>query len=183
MTARRQVTVRKLKFDGSVKYAWPGTCFETGHAGWLGVYHDPRQHVKVMTDGSATPGSPAHLLHYFSTVLPLTVIFAFGSDGVFLDAKCDAALPASFDGECCDFVDLDLDVVVLPGGQHYVRDQQVFAERSLAMGYSEAAKRAAHQGVLHALRLVRRGGFPFDGHPERYLEGIVSHKGTKEQRD
>lgn len=169
MTAGRTVTVRKRKFDGSIKYAWPGTLFETGRGDWIGVHHQPGLHVKVLANGSVEAGEPAHLLHYCSTALPLTVIFAFGLDGAFRDAKCDAALPAEFDGERCDFVDLDLDVVVLPGRQHYVRDQQVFAERASTMGYSDAAKRAAHQGVLHALRLVRKSGFPFDGHPERYL--------------
>lgn len=168
------VTVRKLKFDGTVKYAWPGELFETGQPGWLGIHHDPLRDHKLMADGSIEGGEPAHLLHYCSTQLPLTVIFAFGLDGAFQDAKCDAALPAEVEGTRVDFVDLDLDVVVLPGGHHYVRDQEAFAERAISMGYSEAAKRAAHHGVLHALRLVRRRSFPFDGHPERYLEGRSS---------
>ena len=163
------VTVRKRKFDGFIKYSWPGTLFDTGHSGWVGVHHQPGHHEKVMADGSVENGEPAHLLHYCSTTLPLTVIFAFALDRTFHDAKCDAALPAEFEGETVDFVDLDLDVVVLPGGQHYVRDQEIFAERAVSMGYTESAKRAAHQGILHALRLVRKSAFPFDGHPERYL--------------
>ena len=169
MTGERTVIVRKRKFDGSIKYAWPGALFETGHAEWVGVHHRPETDHKVLADGSSETGEPAHLLHYCSTALPLTVIFAFGLDGTFRDAKCDAALPATRDGEYIDFVDLDLDVVVLPGAHHYVRDQDVFAERSAVMAYSEEAKRAAHRGILNALRLLRRGGFPVDGHPERYL--------------
>lgn len=172
MTAPRMVTVRKKKFDGSVKYSWPGSLFDTGEEGWLGVYHDPRRDEKRLTAGPSDPGEPAHLLHYCSTQLPLTVIFGFGMDGTFFEAKCDAALPAEFHDNQLDFVDMDLDVVVLPGGQHYVRDQEIFAERAATMGYTEAAKRAAHQGILHALRIVRRGQFPFDGHPERFLAGL-----------
>ena len=139
MTAGRTVTVRKRKFDGSIKYAWPGILFETGHSDWIGVHHQPGRHEKVLASGSLEAGEPAHLLHYCSTALPLTVIFAFALDGAFRDAKCDAALPAEFDGAICDFVDLDLDVVVVPGGQHYVRDQQVFAERAVSLGYTGSA--------------------------------------------
>jgi hypothetical protein len=160
----RQVIVRKLKFDGSVKYAWPGDLVELRAGEWAVVYHNPERHQKVSTD--AAEGEPAHHFHYVGLAGPVTVLFAYSLAGGFVEAKCDAALPGTFDGERADFVDLDLDVVVLPGGQHYVRDQEVFAERSVSMGYSDEAKRLAHLGILHGLRMVRRGAFPFDGHAE-----------------
>ena len=117
-------------------------------------------------------GEPAHLLHYIGLVGPVTVLFSFSLEGQFLDAKCDAALPATMAGDAIDFVDLDLDVIVLPGGQHYVRDQKVFAERRQTMGYSSEAQRTAHLGILHALRMVRRRAFPFDGHAEALVHAI-----------
>ncbi len=73
-----------------------------------------------------------------------------------------------------DFVDLDLDVIVLPGLQHYVRDQEVFAERSVTMAYTEEAKRTAHLGILHSLRMVRRQQFPFDGHANEQIQRALS---------
>lgn len=169
-----EVVVRKLKFDGSLKYAWPGEVRPSGRDDWVTVYHNPRTYQKRMADGSIEQGDPSHLIHYVSLAEPLTVIFAYSLDGAFLDAKCDAALPGERHGEMLDFVDLDLDVVVLPGGAHYVRDQEVFAERAVSMGYSDEAKRAAHLGVLHALRMVRGRRFPFDGHADRLVADIVS---------
>ena len=69
---------------------------------------------------------------------------------------------------------LDLDVIVHPDLTYYVRDQEVFAERSETMGYSPEAHRAAHMGIGIALRLVRRRLFPFDGHPERLVRDALS---------
>ena len=169
MPADSQVVVRKLKFDGSVKYAWPGTLVEIIGEAWAVVYHDPSRHEKVPAgaETQVNGSDEAHMFHYLGLVQPVTALFAFSRAGQFLEAKCDAALPATRHGDSIDFVDLDLDVIVLPGGTHYIRDQDVFADRSVSMGYSEEAKRQAHLGILHALRMVRRQHFPFDGHAER----------------
>lgn len=169
MPAHSQVVVRKLKFAGSVKYEWPGTLIEMAGDDWAVVYHDPRRHVKLGAGvETAVDGSDhANMFHYVGLAQPVTVLFAFSQAGEFLEAKCDAALPAVRTDNRIDFVDLDLDVIVLPGGAHYIRDQEVFAERSVTMNYSEEAKRQAHLGILHALRMVRRKQFPFDGHAQR----------------
>lgn len=169
---RRQLVVRKLKFDGSVRYAWDGELMEE-REGWLVVLHDWRRHEKRESASSNIQGAAGFGIHYLGTDGPLSVLFWFDEAGEFADAKCDAAFPAVRRGETADFVDLDLDVVVLPGGSHYIRDQQVFADRCISMGYSEEAQRAAHLGILHALRKVRRGTFPFDGHAENLMKGIL----------
>lgn len=173
----RQVVVRKLKFDGSVRSEWPGDLVEST-AEWAVVYHDPLRHEKRQ-DAPSESGVPAHLLHYVGLRLPVTVLFAYSSRFEFLDAKCDAALPGALHGDRLDFVDLDLDVIVLPGGQHYVRDQEIFAERAVSMGYDDRTKRVAHLGILHSLRMVRGRKFPFDGSAEALVRGLAS--GTRER--
>ena len=170
---RKQLVVRKLKFDGSVRYEWDGDLVEE-RDGWLVVLHDWHRHEKRQTASADGNGEKGYGIHYLGTDGPLSVLFWFDVWGEFGDAKCDAALPAVRKGKRADFVDLDLDVVVLPGGTHYIRDQEVFADRSISMRYSEEAKKAAHLGILHALRKVRRGTFPFDGHAEKLMKGILS---------
>lgn len=163
-----EVVVRKLKFDGSVRYEWDGELVDD-RPGWLVVLH-AEGHEKRETEPKPAPGDPVLALHYMGFDGPLSVLFTFAAAGrQLLDAKCDAALPATRHGNTIDFVDLDLDVVVLRGGMHYIRDQAVFAERSVSMAYPEDVKRQAHLGILHALRMVRRQQFPFDGHAERLL--------------
>lgn len=167
MPSHPQVVVRKLKFDGTVKYEWDGELVELIGTEWAVVSHEAERHEKRGSGWQPKDDGPAHLLHYVGLRVPVTVLFAFSPAGAFLEAKCDAALPATRHGNTIDFIDMDLDVIVLPGGTHYIRDQAVFAERSISMAYTEEAKRQAHLGILHALRMVRRQQFPFDGHVER----------------
>ena len=71
----------------------------------------------------------------------------------------------------------------MPGFTHYVRDQQVFAERAVSMGYTPEAQRSAHLGILRALRLVRRRQFPFDGHAERLAQSTLSGAAARNSLD
>jgi len=172
---RNPVTVRKLKFDGSVRSEWTGDLVDANDA-WLAVYHDPDRHQKL-EDIARETLERSYSLRYVGLLGPLSVLFTFDERGRFLDAKCDAALPGRIEERIVSFVDLDLDVVVLPGGQHYIRDQAVFAERSVSMGYPDEVQRKAHQGILHALRMVRRGRFPFDGSAEALLGRVMASEG------
>ena len=174
-----RLVVQKLKFDGSLKYSWPGGEIPGAPAGWVVVHHDPERDTKLPSGPVADDGPPVHLIHYVGLETPLTVIFAFSAAGEFLDAKCDAALPGQWRGDTVSFVDMDLDVVVLPGLQHYIRDQDVFAQRSVSMAYDDEAKRLAHLGILHALRMVRRRQFPFDGHAEALIRELLSGTGGR----
>jgi hypothetical protein len=168
-----RAVVRKLKFGGRVKYEWPGEIVDEVPGEWLVVHHDPARHEKHSFGEPPEAKEPAHFLHYIGLSGPLSLIFTYSLSGQFLDAKCDAALPGTWDGAHADFVDLDLDVVVLPGFQHFVKDQEVFAERASSMEYTDDAKRAAHLGILHALRAVRRRQFPFDGHADDVMRRIL----------
>ncbi len=168
------VLVRKLKYDGSVRSAWPGDLIDARGDDWLIVFHDPERHQKEPPE----PGEPRGFgIHTIGLREPLTVLHWFDELGRFLEAKCDAALPAALAGRTIDFVDLDLDVIVLPGGHHYIRDLDVFEARAAAMGYPHEVRRAAWCGILHALRMVRRGRFPFDGTPEALLGRELAARG------
>jgi protein associated with RNAse G/E len=176
--ARQRVTIRKLKFDGSVKYEWDGRLVER-NGDWLVVtHHFPQDRKRPAPEVNRSLD-----IHYVSLSQPLTVLFSFDRRGAFQEAKCDAALPAEQQGLSIDFVDLDLDVVVMPGFTHYVRDQQVFAERAVSMGYTPEAQRSAHLGILRALRLVRRRQFPFDGHAERLAQSTLSGAAARNSLD
>lgn len=167
--SRTDVIVRKLKFDGSVRYEWDGELLDELD-GWAVVLHDSARHEKRESHTSAVTSDAGLGLHYIGFAVPVSVLFSFDGDGKFVDAKCDAAFPAVRRKDYLDFVDLDLDVIVLPGLHHYVRDQDVFAERSVTMAYTDEVKRTAHNGILHSLRMVRRRQFPFDGQAEETIQ-------------
>ncbi len=170
------VTVRKLKYDGSVKYDWDGDLVDGGD-GWVATFHEAAVHGKSLTLRDEVP---PFAIRYFWTGQPLGVLFCFDSQGTFTYAKCDASLPAEVSGRSVSFVDLDLDVVVVPtasGLSYSVKDQAVFAARRLSMGYSEEACRAANRGMGIGLRMVRRRSFPFDGSAEALLGRVLASEG------
>lgn len=181
VSAHPQVVVRKLKFDGSVASEWDADLVETINDEWLVTVFDSARHG--MRDDLDREGEP-HLfvLHYLNMKRPVVVQIPFTEGGTWArEAKCDAALPTTQKGNLLEFVDLDLDVIVLPGA-HYVRDQRQFAERSISMACTEDVKRQAHLGILHALRMVRRQQFPFDAHAGRLWRGLRRPAAAETQR-
>lgn len=168
------VVVRKLKYGGAVRYEWEGDLVDARGDDWLIVLHDSERHRKLPPAADEAPGFGVHCI---GLTAPLTVLLWFDPLGRFVDAKCDAALPARLSGRTIDFVDLDLDVVVIPGGHHHVRDRDVFEARAAELGYPPDVRRAAWCGILRALRVVRRGRFPFDGSAEAILGRELAARG------
>ncbi len=169
------VLVRKLKYDGTLRSEWPGDLVDARGDDWLVVLHDRERHQK----SPPSPRDPdaAFAIHVIGLAAPLTTLHLFDELGRFIEAKCDAALPARLLGRTIDFVDLDLDVIVLPGGRHDLRDRDVFQARARELGYPPAVRRAAWCGILRALRAVRRGRFPFDGSIEAILGRELAARG------
>ncbi|WP_322817452.1 DUF402 domain-containing protein [Tepidiforma sp.] len=167
------VLVRKRKYDRSVRSTWPGDLVDA-HDDWLIVLHDSQHHPKDPPDPASAPG---YGIHTIGLREPLTVLHCFDALGHFIEAKCDAALPATISGRTIDFVDLDLDVVLLPEGTHHIRDREIFEQRARTMAYPPEVRRAAWCGILHALRRIRRRRFPFDGTPETILGRELASRG------
>ena len=156
-----QVTVRKLKFDGSVKSEWEGEL--TTHSAdpnWLVVIHDPEHHKKFEDGGQVR--ADQLFVHCLNCSEPLTVLIAFDIAGQFEEAKCDAAFPAEWNGGVISFVDLDLDVIVAADYSYYVRDHETFEENRVVMGYSAEAIAQAQRGIELAMKLIADREFPFN---------------------
>ncbi len=172
-----RVVVRKLKFDGTVKSEWDADLVSGTGGEWLVTLFDSERHA-IRDDVPRTAGPQFFVLHYLNTVRPLSIQMPFSSagrrDG---DTKCDAALPARWNGRVIEFTDLDLDVMVNPDGTYYVRDVEDFEARSAAIGYTEEARQAAWKGVALALLLVKRKRYPFDGSAEALLGRVLAAQG------
>ena len=75
---------------------------------------------------------------------------------------CNVTTPFQYDGETIRYVDLDLDVRVLPDGSCKVLDEDEFLENSQRMGYPPDVIEQSRGAVDELLRLARSGEFPFD---------------------
>lgn len=169
-----RVTVRKTKFDGTLRSEWDGELVEASDA-WLVVHHDGERDEKRQDGGIASV--PSHALHYFGLAQPVTLLLTFDELARFTGAKCDAALPTTIEGHVVTFVDLDLDVIVTPRLATSVRDQETFARNSRQMRYDAEAQSAALRGIGLALAMVERREAPFDGSAELLLGRLLAARG------
>lgn len=156
----RDVNVRKYKYDGSVKAEWEGNLLPHPAPGWLLVGHYPDRHLKFTPAGIVI--SEFFFLHCCHLTRPLTILLTYTTDGRFREAKCDAALPATRQGNVVAFTDLDLDLIVAADLSHYVRDEAQFAKNCRIMHYPEQVVAQAHRGIAWAKALVTARHFPFD---------------------
>ncbi len=167
------ITVRKRKFDNSIKSEWEGELLPIQFADWLFVLHHPERHLKFNQAGVVR--SELLFLHVCSLVHPLTILFEYSHEGEFREAKCDAALPAKRNGNLLEFIDLDLDLIIKSDFSYYSRDEAQFAENKQKMGYSKTVVAQARKGIRLAESLVTSRLFPFDNNFIPKLKWVGLH--------
>jgi predicted RNA-binding protein associated with RNAse of E/G family len=164
------VRVIKRKVDGSTRSEWEGDLVAATDT-TVTVFHDADVHAKT-TRGLPWPYE-GYAMHVVSLADPLTVLFTFDSLGTMVDAKCDAALPGELRGREVSFVDLDLDLVVLPDGTQTLRDLEKLRDGP----YTPGQRATAWRGVRLARELIATRAFPFDGSPEALLGRTLAARG------
>ncbi|MFK8185332.1 MAG: hypothetical protein AB8B99_18310 [Phormidesmis sp.] len=128
---------------------------------WLVVFHHPEFHTQVKK--GKVKKTSSFFLQCLNTEQPLMILLEYSMDGVFLGAKCDAALPAMQKGRLVHFCDLDLDLMVKSDFSSCVRDRKDFQKNSQKMRYPTQVINLAHQGIELAQTLLTSRQFPFDG--------------------
>lgn len=164
---RNPVRSFKVKYDGSSQPPWDGDLVDAIGDRWLVVFYErPPQQTSSGED-------PRWGLRYAGLDIPLSVLIYFNERGDIIEYHCDAALPAVLHGRDLTFVDLDIDLVVLPDGSWFERDHADFARRRVEMAYPPEVQQAAHQGLSLARQLARSHATPFDGHPSLTLGKVL----------
>lgn len=169
---RNPVTTWKRKYDGSSKGPWHGDLVDAVGARWLVVYYERPAH-----EAGEPPAPVEHALRYFGMDCPLSVLVSFDALGGLIEFQCDAGLAATISGRELEFTDLDLDLIVRPGEEPFVRDETDFERRAAEMGYPDAVVESAHRGIELAGRLYVSQACPFDGSPARVLGAVLASRG------
>jgi protein associated with RNAse G/E len=71
-------------------------------------------------------------------------------------------MPPSFDGEVLDYVDLDIDLIVWPGGRLVTLDEDDFAANAAKYKYPEEVQRNVLESVKELKRIISAREFPFE---------------------
>lgn len=74
---------------------------------------------------------------------------------------CNVTTPPTFEGGQINYIDLDLDVAVRPGGVIELLDEDEFQAHREKYGYPEHIVTEARQAAAEVTTLAREGEFPF----------------------
>lgn len=158
----------KRKVDGSTKGPWPGH-YAGDFDGWSVLLYAPPPAFQSTAGGLR----PAYGLRYHGMQRPLSIIVYFDAAARLLEYFCDAAFPATRQGQTFEFIDLDIDLVVAPDFTSTTRDWDDFATNCAGMRYTASAVQAAFEGLEMAKDLLARREMPFNGHPEQLLRSLL----------
>lgn len=153
----RIISVRSLKFDGTVKRSWPAVLIgETDER--ISVRGEFEQTVCHPDLGTIVAGTVS--FEYFWFDRWYSVFEFFDPNGRFRNAYFNINCPPEFDGKILTYVDLDVDVVVWPGGEHKVLDEAEFAAHSITYRYPDEVIGSARNALRLVLAIADTQTFP-----------------------
>ncbi|KIL42227.1 hypothetical protein SD70_01365 [Gordoniibacillus kamchatkensis] len=75
---------------------------------------------------------------------------------------CNVASPPYVAGNVLTYIDYDLDVIRLSGGEVHIVDQEEYEQHRASYHYSEAVHQKVQNGLQALLKRIAGGGAPFD---------------------
>ncbi|HST51410.1 MAG TPA: DUF402 domain-containing protein [Pyrinomonadaceae bacterium] len=158
MQDAQSVKVLSLKYDGRVHRSW--TARVARREGAL-VVLDAFFAEEVRHPILGTIEAGTHSLEFFWTDRWYS-IFRFGErDGGLRCFYCNVNTPARLEGDTLSFVDLDVDVLVLPDFSFRVLDEDEFESNARLYGYTQEHRSRARESLEEIERLVEDRQFPF----------------------
>lgn len=160
-TATRRITVRSTRFDGSLRDE-----FEADFLGTAGTTLIVRTHVgtpiRVPNGVIAEVACATQILftdrwynvnHFHDIVAPYSNLW-----------YANIAMPARFDGDSIEWIDLDLDVMCDVDRGVLLKDVELFEDRVASGYYPPDIVANVYAARDEVLALADRGAFPFDRH-------------------
>lgn len=153
------ITLQAQKYDRAPHMEWPATLVGQSPSRIV-CYAGPETIVTHHSKGLQFVLG-RHALCVYEPDVWFNTMFDYDDHGDLLEVYCNVALPYAFEADLLTWVDLDLDVVLTPGSDAFVADEDEFVEHARHFGYPEtvvANARAAASLLLD--RYVRRV-YPF----------------------
>jgi len=155
----RPFTINSRSFDGRIKRSWKGELMEIdgSRLTFIGEFDQTVEHPEL---GIIHSGTVSH--EYFWTDRWYSIFRFVGPDGSFRNFYCNINMPPSISGEVLDFVDLDIDIVVVPDGEVQVLDEDEYEQNARDLGYGEDVLTAVEEARRELKRMIGEREFPFD---------------------
>ncbi|MCG1010758.1 DUF402 domain-containing protein [Salinicoccus sp. ID82-1] len=99
-----------------------------------------------------------------------------------LEYYCNIALPPEYEDGNVSFIDLDVDIVKIPGEDWKMVDYDEFIVNSRLLNYPEDIFQFVEHSVDKLKSRIEKQSFPFDGFFDAYIDEIIINQSTSEGR-
>ncbi len=100
-------------------------------------------------------------LEYLPLDKPYNIVSFCSPDGAIKRHFCNVLVEQALEGDTLSYVDLDLDLSVLPDGTYEVEDRDQFEQNAREMGYSQEVRSLALASLEELIGLARTRGHVF----------------------
>jgi uncharacterized protein len=152
------VTINSRKYDLTIRRSWQARLIETKGSllVFVGVFAEGVQHPDLGRISSGTISYEYYWLDRWYNV------FRFHEpDGTFRNWYCNINMPPKFEGSVLDYVDLDIDILIWPGKEPIVLDEDEFEENAALFNYPEEVITGSRTGLALLQRDIEAQAFPF----------------------
>ncbi len=154
---RSSLTIVSSKYDGRFRFSMDVDLLYSSSSLLLARGRPGR----VIRRADASRVSPYWSLEYLPLDQPYNIVSFFTPEGAIHQHFCNVLTSPRLTDGVLSYVDLDLDVIVLPDGTHRVEDREEFEHNALALRYPSHIVRLAETAVRDLMRLVEERGHLF----------------------
>jgi len=158
MEGAQPTTVISRKYDGTIRRSW--TCRLVKEVPplleFVGVFDREVVHNDL---GIIRPGTVSY--EYYWTDRWYNVFRFHEPEGELRNFYCNINTPPTFENGTLDYVDLDIDLLVMPDFGVSVLDMAEFEENSMRYSIPADIQRRARSCVDELMRLIEQRDFPF----------------------
>ena len=152
------VTINSRKYDHTIRRSWQARLIEQKAylLLFVGEFAEDVHHPDL---GHILAGTISYEYYWLDRWYN---VFRFHEpEGTFRNWYCNVNMPPTFDGAVLDYVDLDIDVLIWPGMEPNILDEQDFAENAIAYAYPAEVSKNAKGALVELLRNIETREFPF----------------------
>lgn len=155
----KSVTINSRKFDGTIHKTWTANLIEQKDIllTFVGKFEKEVNHKQL---GLIRRGTISYEFYWLDGWFN---VFRFHErDGSLRNFYCNINMPPKFKDNVLDYVDLDIDVLVLKDFSIQILDTDEFEENIRKYSYSEEIKNKTNESLKKILDLIEKRDFPFD---------------------
>jgi len=154
-----RIIVKVLKYDGSDYREWSGvlsrrdgSLLQLDAAFSIDVSHELLGQIQRGT----------RLVEYYWLDRWYNIFRFLHKDGSTRLFYCNVTTPPKLEDQLLTYVDLDIDILVLPDCSYEILDADEFEANASRYGYAEEIKLRSQEAVDELMSMIERRVFPFD---------------------